>query len=39
MGVNLFGIKTQKQLDQQELFQEAVIYGKTVMVTPELKAM
>ena len=29
---------TQKQKEQQEHFQEAVIYGKTVMVTPELKA-
>jgi hypothetical protein len=29
---------TQKQLEQQEHFQEAVIYGKTVQVTPELKA-
>lgn len=29
---------TEKQLKQQELFQEAVIYGKTVFVTPELNA-
>lgn len=28
-----------KQIKQQELFQEAVIYGKTVMVTPELRAL
>ena len=28
-----------KQLEVQDHFQEAVIYGKTVMVTPELKAM
>jgi hypothetical protein len=30
---------SQKQLDQREHFQEGVIYGKAVMVTPELKAM
>ena len=30
---------TEKQLKQQDLFQEAVIYGKTVMVTPELSAI
>ncbi len=30
---------TEKQQKQRELFQEAAIYGKTVMVTPELKAM
>ena len=30
---------TEKQLKHQELFQEAAIYGKTVMVTPQLKAM
>lgn len=28
-----------KQLERQEHFQEAVIYGKTVVVTPELKAI
>jgi len=32
-------VPSQKQLDRQEHFQEAVIYGKTVVVTPELKAM
>jgi len=30
---------TEKQQKQRELFQEAAIYGKTVMVTPELKAL
>jgi len=30
---------TQNQLKQQDHFQEAVIYGKTVMVTPELNAI
>jgi len=30
---------TEKQLKQQEIFQEAVIYGKTVLVTPELRAI
>jgi len=30
---------TEKQQKQRELFQEAAIYGKTVTVTPELKAM
>jgi len=30
---------TEKQKQQQEHFQEAVIYGRTVMVTPELKVM
>ncbi|MDP4210199.1 MAG: hypothetical protein Q8928_15410 [Bacteroidota bacterium] len=29
---------SEKQVKQQERFEEAVIYGKTVMVTPELKA-
>lgn len=28
---------SQKQLEQQEHFQEAVIYGKTVQVTPQLR--
>ena len=30
---------TEKQLKQQDIFQEAVIYGKTVMVTPALNAI
>ena len=30
---------TEKQLKQQNLFQEAAIYGKTVMVTPKLSAL
>lgn len=30
---------TEKQIKQQDIFQEAVIYGKTVMVTPELNAI
>ena len=30
---------TEKQLKLQNLFQEAVIYGKTVMVTPELNTI
>ena len=30
---------TEKQLKQQKLFQEAAIYGKTVTVTPELRAI
>lgn len=29
---------TEKQLKHQQLFQKAVIYGKTVTVTPELRA-
>jgi hypothetical protein len=31
-------LPSEKQQEQQKLFQEAVIYGKTVMVTPELRA-
>lgn len=29
---------SEKQLKQQEHFQEGIIYGRTVMVTPELRA-